>query len=113
MTGQYTFSINQGSTFDKTLTWKTGSGTIDVTGWTAAMQVRDKPGGKLLLDMSVANSRIIMGTTNGLIRLVVPASITSALDFESARYDLELTSPTGQVTRLLEGVMNLSREVTK
>jgi hypothetical protein len=114
MSGQYNFVIKQGATFDKTLTWYDSKGCpIDVTGYTAAMQLRDKPGGATLhLNLSSVNGGIIVGTTDGIIRLFATDIATSALNFNTAAYDLELKSPAGAVTRLLEGSVTLSREVT-
>ena len=44
-----------------------------------------------------------------------PSSATqsAALDFNSAVYDLEIVSPAGVVTRLVQGTVTLSREVTR
>jgi len=49
--------------------------------------------------------------TNYNIKLSMTATATAALDFETAVYDLELVSGT-TVTRLLEGIVTLSREIS-
>ena len=47
------------------------------------------------------------------IKLTISASHTAAYSFDQALYDIELESETGVVTRLLQGKIKLSREVTK
>jgi hypothetical protein len=49
--------------------------------------------------------------TNYNIKMSMTATATAALDFETAVYDLELVSGT-TVTRLLEGIVTLSREIS-
>lgn len=60
---------------------------------------------------------IIIGTpaTTGQFTVAMSAAITAALDFSDIKYDLEAMDPTPTftVTRLLEGTITLSKEVTK
>ena len=48
--------------------------------------------------------------TNCNIEVSMTAAATAALDFEMAVYDLELVSG-AEVTRLIEGIVTLSKEV--
>lgn len=50
---------------------------------------------------------------SGVIEITLTANFTAALNFDQAVYDMEAVSPSGQVTRLIEGPMSLSREVTR
>lgn len=114
MVAKYNFTIYQGETFDKTLTWKTGDpkNPVDLTGYTARMQIRKKYGSSILLELTTENSRISLGTTAGTIQIIISASDTAAIDWSSAIYDLELISGSGIVKRLLQGTIKVSREVT-
>ena len=47
--GQYSFTIEQGTDFSRVLTWIDGNGNvIDLSGYTAACQVRDRKGTVLM-----------------------------------------------------------------
>ena len=50
--------------------------------------------------------------TSGTIGVIISAATSSNLTFATAKYDLELTSGT-TVTRLIEGDVQLSKEVTR
>lgn len=60
----------------------------------------------------MAGLGIDVGTTNGQVRVQIPAATTAGLDFFVVTYDLEVVSPTGEVTRVIQGKCTLSREVT-
>ena len=110
--GSYSFTIEQGTDFSRVLTWKDSNGNlIDLTGYTAACQVRDFKGG-VLIDFTEDGS-ITLGGTEGTVTLELPNSFTSTLDFDTARYDLKLTSSGSLKDRLVQGTVTLSKEVTE
>ncbi len=51
-------------------------------------------------------------TTSGSIGIYISAATSSAFTFDTARYDLEIYTGSN-VTRLLEGQVKLSKEVTR
>jgi hypothetical protein len=108
--GTYNFTIQQGATWTRTLTWKIDGVAVNLTGYTARMQLREA--GTLVIELTTANGRIALGGAAGTITLTITAADTTALNFKTALYDLELVSGGGVVTRLLEGRVFLSREVT-
>lgn len=115
--GRYNFTIEQGAQFDRLLTWQTGTPlvAVDLTGFSARVKLKDGRGQQLLSLTTVPTSNgdvITLGGTAGTIEIVISDETTTALDFDEATYDLELVSPAGAVVRLLEGVVDLSREVT-
>ena len=112
---RYDFKIEQGAQFDRTLTYKDSNGVlIDLTGFTAALQVRfKKDSPATLIDMTSTNGAIILGGTAGTIRLLQTAAQTRLNTFLSAVYDLELTSSGGIPNRLFEGFFHNSLEVTR
>lgn len=111
-------SIEQGATWRYTLLAKQGlsaSGpALNLTGYTARMQLRAQlPDVDDLVTLSTANGRITITPLMGRIELLLSADETAELAFEAAVYDLELMSPTGEVTRLVQGRVSLSPEVTR
>jgi len=128
--GKYSFTIEQGSTVDFEIAYKDSSGNpIDLTGYQARMQIKDSAGGSTTyitltssaepppcgtgLNMSGSNG--LNPPTSGTIGVLIAAVSTSAFPFDSAVYDLEIASGSGDctiVTRLVEGNVKLIKEVT-
>lgn len=114
--GQYDITIEQGATFERTLTWNDQNGSpINLTGYTARMHVRRThyDNGTPLLTLTTENGGITLGGAAGTIALTVSATATSAVTAASGVYDLELVSAGGRVTRLLEGSVDFTPEVTR
>lgn len=111
----YDFEIEQGATLVKPIVWKDSSGTpINLTGYTAKMQVRQSVSSPdVLLELSTTNGKIQITPATGTVTLVFDATTTAAITWKRGKYDLELTSTGGTVTRLLEGQIAVSQEVTR
>lgn len=113
--GKYDFYIEQGATFNKTITWNDGNSVpVNLSGYTARMQIRksfssDTP----ILTLTTENGHIALGGALGTITLTLQAADTEPLETFCGVYDLELESASGFVTRLLEGQVTISREVTR
>ena len=82
--GKYSFIIEQGATTDFEIIWK-----------------------DLNLSGSLGNNPL----SSGSIGIFISAASSSAFNFNEAKYDLEVVSGS-YVTRLLEGRIKLSKEVT-
>jgi hypothetical protein len=50
--------------------------------------------------------------TTGVLTISLTANQTTALDAERYVYDVEITSSTGSVTRVLEGIITVRPEVS-
>lgn len=113
--GRYDMTCEQGTTFRQTLRWLDESDTpVDLTGYTAAMQVRaSHKAATTWLDLSSTNGDIVIVPEDGELQITVVAIDTAALAPGTGVYDLELTSPGGIVTRLIEGKFTVTPEVTK
>ena len=124
--GKYNFVIEQGATTNFEIQYKDSNNSpIDLTDYTGRLQIRStyaQNNGELYLTLS--SSRNPDGTglnfsgssganppTSGTIGVFIDASRTAAFDFNKAIYDLELVSGS-IVTRLLEGNVTLTKEVT-
>lgn len=111
-------TIEQGATFRHSLALKVGAGVtspaLDMTGYSARMQLRaDYTATDVLLELTSSNGRIIITPLAGTLELAISATDTALLDFSKAIYDLEIESANGEVTRILQGVITLSKEVTR
>lgn|SRR5574343_526082 len=111
----YDILIEQGATFQLNLVWKDSGGTpINLTGYTARMQVRHKLADTSpLLDFTTENGAITLGGVLGTISILGLATLTDALTVKSGVYDLELVSAGGIVTRLIEGGVTITPQVTR
>lgn len=117
--GVLNFGCEQGATWRRSVTWKTGAppDPVNLTGCTARASIRANPASEVVASISCA----IPAPLTGVIELELTASQTSALPAAGARwntpsnyvYDLEVQHPDGTVTRLLNGAFSVSPEVTK
>ncbi len=110
----YDFSIYQGTTFERLMTYKDGAGVvINLSGYSARMKIRKTWGAAVLLELtSGANGGIVLAATSPNITVTITPALTAPLSFEYAVYDLEIESPSGKVDRLLQGRVALNKEVT-
>tara|TARA_Y100001937_G_C7065002_1_gene305606 strand:+ start:186 stop:596 length:411 start_codon:yes stop_codon:yes gene_type:complete len=129
--GNYSFTIEQGATTDFELVYRdSNSNPVDLTGYQAKMQLKDSIGGSSTF-LTLSSSLTPDGTglnlngsggnnaskplTSGSIGIFISHVTSSNLTFGTAVYDLEIVSGSGNtavVTRLLQGKINLSKEVT-
>ena len=114
--GQLDLEIEQGATFKRTLIWETADITpqpIDLTGATARMQIRDKQQGRVYIDATTVNSRLVLGTTNGQILIILDSEDTVLLDKRRLKYDLEVYSPVFGTARVIEGNVFVKPNITQ
>tara|TARA_Y100001972_G_scaffold128189_1_gene187895 strand:+ start:3078 stop:3476 length:399 start_codon:yes stop_codon:yes gene_type:complete len=125
--GRYSFTIEQGATLDFELAYKDSSNNpIDLTDYQGRMQIRPSIGSDTIhitlsssLDddgtgLNFSGSDGLNPPTSGTIGIFISANSSSLLDFNEAVYDLEIASGSVYpvVTRLLEGQVKLSKNVT-
>ena len=135
--GTYNITIEQGSTFQMSITYKDSGGSVvqmrtPSSGYSVEMKIKESADGDLIDTFSGAyNGDITTFPTDSIIRLfgdsntpssadniviIVNATVTDAYDFENAFYDIEVKTPqntTYDVTRILEGKVKLKRSITK
>jgi hypothetical protein len=96
----------------------TFQGAIDISPTTANKDLGFRGNGDYTLNGSIVtantgfNAGIVVDAT-GTVTLALTAAQSAALDFDRAYYDIEIVSPAGVVTRLVQGTVTLSREVTR
>jgi len=107
---RYTLYIDQGS--DYTVAFpvlNAANEPQDLAGWSARGQVRVVATDPVVLhdftdELSLAGSDLT---------LTVPAAVSSTWMWSFAAYDIELTDPNGEVSRLVEGFLVVRPEVTR
>lgn len=129
--GKYSFVIEQGSTTNFEIQYKDSSDTpVDLTGYSGRMQIASdyssNPNRTVYLTLSSSlnpdgtglNFSGSNGSTppaSGSIGIYIAACTSSLLSFNTAKYDLEIYSGSGDcplTVRLLEGQISLSNQVT-
>lgn len=112
MAGRYDIVVEEGVTWSEVWTWTDAANRpVDLTGYAAAMDWRTA-GGVLALAFSTAVGNIALGGPSGTMVPTAAAAQTAALPGGPLLYDLFLYSPSGVVTRLLAGNVNVIPRVT-
>jgi hypothetical protein len=111
---KHNFYVYRGATFSEQIEWKDESGTpVNLTGFTARLHMRETlEAADPFLTLTTENGGITLGGLAGTIQLLASATQTTAISATSGVYDLELVSG-ANVTRLLEGLVIISPEVTR
>jgi hypothetical protein len=114
--GKLDLNLYQGATFNYQLTWSAAGSAVNLTNYSARMQVRPSYGSSDVVFNLSAGSGIALGGTAGTISLEISADDSEGLGYSSPQqlvYDLELESSSGFVTRLIEGNFLIFPEVTR
>ena len=104
-------SIDQGSTFSSTITVEGSDGLIfNLSGYTVRGQIRKNYSSTSF----TAFTATVLSAVNGTITVSLTAQQTLALAAGRYRYDVEVVqTSTGNVTRVVEGQVEISAGVTK
>lgn len=112
--GKHSFTLYQGTTLRKVFTWTVDDLPVDLTGFTGAAQLRKSAGDTAVaLDLNSDNGGIIVDGPAGQITMYATAEETQLLVAEKYVYDLEITDTLGDVSRLVEGVITISKGITR
>jgi len=109
--GTYNFTLEQGSTFSRQITVQENSTALNLSGYTARMQMRSTHDSSTIA--LTYTSTIASPASNGKINLSATATQTAAIEEGIYVYDLEIESSGGEVTRLMEGQVTVTPEVTR
>jgi hypothetical protein len=125
--GKYSFTLEQGSTLSLELLYKDSNGSpVNLSGYSGRMQIKsgfadNNPTTYLTLSSSLMSDRTGLNLSgsagnnplaSGSIGLYISAATSSLLTFDTAYYDILLTTGT-TVTRILEGQIKLAKAVTR
>jgi len=118
--GKYDFTIEQGSSFKLSLIYKDSSEIpIDITNWCARLIWTTSKGTVQVFSTTNVDYTLYKFTITGAegkLLLQFPASVTNNFLFDSARYDLEIESPSAmysgggkEIIRLIFGGVKIIR----
>jgi len=125
--GKYALLIEQGATLKLDLAYKdSNNAAIDLRGYSGKLQIKNNYADSATTTYLTLSSSLnadgtginFSGSSNsippvsGTIGIVISAASSSALTFDTAYYDLEITSGS-VVTRLLQGTVQINKEVTR
>lgn len=107
--------IEKGATYRHTLFWKdSNNAAINLQDCTAKMQVRKtKTSETVLLELSTQNGGLIITAAAGQIDIFISDEDTENLPGTGGIYDLEIYHGNGYITRLCEGTLEFSDQVTR
>lgn len=110
----YNVEIDQGADWFLNVTYENPAGTpVNITNYTAALQLRSLPtDSTAVLSLATGSGITITGNT-GVVAIHATATQTRNIDEGTYYYDLEITSPQGIVTRLIQGQAEVTPEVTR
>lgn len=101
--------IDQGTDFSTSISLTDSSGAqLDVSGLTAASQIR-----KSYTSSNATAFTTELSNTAGTLTLSLNNATTSTLSSGRYVYDVELTDQSSVVTRILEGIVTVTPEVTR
>ena len=108
--GSYNFTLEQGSTFRRRLTVQENNSALNLTGYSGRMQMRSThDSDTIILSFTVIVSNASAGQLTATASATTTASITPGIYV----YDLEIESSAGTVTRLMQGNITVTPEVTR
>lgn len=113
MTAVHNFRIGRGETFATVITWKNNDVPVNLTGYTARMQLRREYSSSSPALSLTSGSGLTLGGSAGTVTISINAATTADLVADKYVYDLELVSSGGVVKRLLEGQIKLTPSVTR
>lgn len=114
MPAKYNFRLCQGTDFRMPLVLKDkDKKVLDLTGYKVAMQVRPSLNSQEVDTLTSENGRIQVTPKEGRILAIFPHEDTEKYPVRKLMYDMEITSSGNERTRILEGVIDVSGEVTR
>lgn len=100
--------IDQGTTFNTDFTFLNDQDdVIDFTTFTGASQMRKS------YSSTTAHAFTVSLGNNGIIAISMNAATTSSITAGRYLYDLEVTDTNGVVSRLVEGIVTVTPQVTR
>jgi len=103
--------IDQGADFSTTITVTDDAGDpINLTGYTASGQIRKHYTSNTAYDITTTFD---VPRTEGKITLTVPRATTTNIEAGRYVYDVEITNAANTRSRLVEGIVTVTPEVTR
>lgn len=100
-----------GATFRLLVTYTVSGSAVDLTGVAVKLEIRDRPGGTVLITLSTPGEIVISAPLTGEMQIDAPPSLSDDL-VNDAVYDMKITYSDGSVDRIMDGRVQLSPAVT-
>ncbi len=101
--------IDQGASFETTLNLTDDNdNAVNLTGYTGAGQIR-----KHYTSSTATSFSVTLGGANGTLTIGLSANSTANLASGRYVYDIEVTDSSGIVSRLFEGIVTVTPQVTR
>jgi len=101
--------VDQGATFETTINLTDDNGDlVDLTGYTSAGQIR-----KHYTSSNAVNITVTLGGVNGTVTLGLSANTTANLVSGRYVYDVEVNDSSNVVSRIFEGIVTVTPQVTR
>ena len=102
--------VDAGSDFSNIITVAATNGQpLNLTGFTVAAQMRKSYSSSVAYNFTA----IIYMAQNGEVRLQLAAAQSSVIPAGRWLYDVEITSPSGSKTRVVEGIVTITPQITQ
>jgi len=102
--------VDAGSDYSNIITVSATNGqALNLTGYTVASQMRKSYGSSTVFNFTSS----VYEAANGKVRLQLSASTSSSIPAGRWLYDVEITSPSGTKTRVVEGIVTITPEITR
>ena len=112
--GRYNITVVNGTTFTLAPIWKISNLAVDLTGYSADMQVRDVSN-NLIVELSTANGKAVVSTGLGQVTFTLTAGQTEANELPSGNYTyaINYTDSAGNVYQILTGAFTVTASVVQ
>lgn len=102
--------IDQGSDYSNIVTVTASNGQpLNLTGFTASSQMRKSYSSSIAYSFNAS----ILSAAFGKVRLQLSAAQSEAIPPGRYLYDVEVTSPSGAKTRVVEGIATITPQITQ
>lgn len=107
--------IPQGVTYGHSFLYRQESdeAVIPLNSYTARLHIRERVTSTSTLYEATTDDDLTVNGSEGEVELEIPATETASWTWNKAVYDLEIISPDGKVSRIAEGNVKVSPEVTR
>ena len=110
--GSHNFKIEQGTTFNNTITYTQANGSaVNLSGAAITLKAKDNRSDSLLVvDLSVGNGITITNATGGIFTISIASAVTATYTWNRADYDLDITI-SSVTERILTGQIQILKSV--
>lgn len=102
--------VDAGASYSNIITVSASNGqALDLTGYTVASQMRKSYSSSQAFNLNAT----VFSAAQGKVRLQLSPAQSEAIPAGRWLYDVEITSPTGSKTRVVEGIVTVNPQITQ